>query len=177
VPQPHVCLDETPNYLFPPLPEKKKSPGETWRFRVPLIIPLPQGIPPRIYPTMFMAVVDCRLCEVRESGNSKFAVIEYRVSGLFDSSLEEFAGTCPEELKIIHRISGAGVLHLDVEKGRILEKSETLNVFLYSAGSVKEPGKPAKVQESQADITSSYQIKLMLPGMKLKNNVVVPSYD
>jgi len=182
IPQPHVCLDETPNYLFPPLPEQKKSPGQTWRFRIPLIIPLQQGIPARILPTQFMAIVDCRLCEVRIAGASQTAVIEYQISGRFDSSADEFVARFPVGFKddntIVHKIAGTGVLTLDIEKGRILEKSETFHFSFYGSGNVEQgPGKPMKTQENKMELSSTYQIKLMLPGMRLKNSVVVPNYD
>ncbi|HYG77195.1 MAG TPA: hypothetical protein VEK08_19480 [Planctomycetota bacterium] len=192
VPQPHVILDESPHYLFPPLPSQKKSPGETWRFRIPVVIPVQQGNPPRILPTMFQAVVDCRLCEVKQAGNSQTALIEYKVAGVFDSAGEEFAARFTQEfhdaMRIIHRMNGEGLLHLDVEKGRILEKSENFNFFLYGKNNAPQPEaeKPAKGEkqekkerptEQKADINSQYHMKLMLPGQRLRNNVVVPNYD
>lgn len=182
VPQPHICLDETPNYLFPPFSSQKRAPGDTWRFKVPVIIPLPQGNPPQVLPTMFNAVVTARLCEVKTIGNGQVAIIEYRVNGVFDSADDEFSSrfnaAFHDDNHFVHKISGEGVLHLDLEKGRIIDKVENFAFNLYGKSKVAQGAdKPPKVVENQLEITSQYQIHLMPPGAKMKNGKAIPNYD
>ena len=183
VPQPHICLDETPHYLFPPFSSQKKAPGDTWRFKVPIIIPLKQGNPPQVLPTQFYATVTARLCEVRSvANNGQIAIVEYRVNGVFDTAADEFSNRFPaafhDDNHIVHKISGEGVLHLDLEKSRIIEKTENFTFSLFGKSKVLQgAGKAPKEVENQLDITSHYQIHLLPPGSKMKNGKTIPSYD
>jgi hypothetical protein len=182
IPQPHVCVNDTPHYLFPIFSERSVAPGDTWKFKVPVLIPLEQGNPPRVLPTQFTASLIGRLREVRQAGGSQIAVVDYQVNGTFDSAAEEFRERFPaafhEMNRVVHRISGAGVATVDVEKGRILEKTESFDLALYLSSIIPQPAeKPAKQEEKRVDQKSSYQIKLLQPGTRLKNGKVIPEYD
>ncbi len=179
---PHVLLNETPHYFFPNFSQKKVSPGDTWKFKVPVIIPIEQGNPPRALPTQFMASMVGRLREVQKTGDRQVAVVEYKVTGQFDTKDDEFSPRFPETFhaanRIVHQINGDGVVSVDVEKGRILEKSETFAITLYASSAVPQPAdKPAKVDESKAEIISRYQIKLLPPGTRLPAGAIIPEYD
>jgi hypothetical protein len=182
IPIPHVLLNETPHYLFPLFSQKQVSPGDTWKFRVPVIIPIEQGNPPRLLPTQFTAVMIGRLREVKATADGQVAVVDYQVSGQIDTSDESTRARFPEDFsnnnRIIHRISGDGFVTVDVAKGRILQKSESFNITLYAMtmvakGATEEP----KKDENQAEIQSHYEIKLLAPGTKLKSGAVIPDYD
>jgi hypothetical protein len=182
IPIPHVLLNETPHYLFPMFSQKPVSPGETWKFRVPVIIPIEQGNPPRVLPTQFTALSIGRLREVKSTPDGQVAVVDYQISGEIDTNSEADKDRFPEEFRnnnhILHRVSGEGVVTVDVAKGRILQKTETFNITLYAMtmtlqGANQEP----KKDESQADIQSHYEIRLLPPGTKLKSGAVIPDYD
>jgi hypothetical protein len=67
---------------------------------------------------------------------------------------------------------------VDVEKGRILEKSESFDISLFGSALIPQPAdKEAKREEKRADIASRYHIKLLLPGTRLRNGRVIPEYD
>jgi len=178
VPIPHVLLNETPHYFFPIFSQRQVSPGDTWKFRVPVIIPLEQGNPPRLLPTQFTAVMIGRLREVR--GNT--AIVDYQVSGEFDSTSADAATRFPEEFlsnnRIVHRISGSGSVSVDVEKGRLLDKTETFSITLYAMAITPQgAGEDVKKEENQADIVSKFSMSLVPPGTKLKNGHTIPEYD
>jgi len=104
------------------------------------------------------------------------------VRGGFDSAVPEFAGRFPEAFqaahRLVHKISGDGVVTLDIEKGRILYKSEGFLLTLYASSTVPQaPGKEAKRTENQAEIDAQYEIKLLPPGTRLKSDAVIPDYD
>jgi hypothetical protein len=182
IPQPHVIINETQHYLFPIFSQRKVSPGDTWKFKVPVIIPIEQGTPPRLVATQFTAAMTGRLREVRQKGGGTTAIVDYQVTGLFDSDSDDYRDRFPENFSetahIIHKMSGQGVVSVDVEKGRILEKSESFDFVLYAKASVVEAvDKPAKVTENRAEITSRFNIRLMMPGEKLKNGKQIPPYE
>jgi len=174
----HVCIADTPHFLFPILSSRPVAPGDTWRFRVPVIIPIEQGGPQKILPTQFTARLVGRLREVRNG----IATVDYQVSGEFDSAQEEFKPRFPDQFHLdnhqIHRLQGTGVMTLDIEKGRILSKEETFNFTLFGSAVVQQPaGQEAKKQETRVDVSSRYAMKLVMPGTRLKTGAVVPDYD
>ncbi|HEY3321059.1 MAG TPA: hypothetical protein VGP72_11385 [Planctomycetota bacterium] len=176
---PHIVLGENPHYLFPPFPEREVAPGATWKFRIPVIMPLQMGNPPQVLPTQFDVQVIGRLCEVRESAGSKVATIEYRVNGVFDSGAEPFVTRFPDSFhqntRIVHKLTGEGVLRLDLDKGCILDKSEVFEFALYSSGVLPADGnKPARREEKQVDLSSRFTMKWLPPGTRLKNGKVIP---
>ncbi|MCY3021575.1 MAG: hypothetical protein NTW87_21380 [Planctomycetota bacterium] len=182
IPQPHVCINDTVHYLFPIFSARSVAPGDEWKFRVPIIIPIEQGTPPRVLPTQFTASMIGRLREVRQTAGTQVAVVDYQVRGAFDTAAEEFRGRFPavfhEANQIAHRMSGTGTVVVDVEKGRILEKSEAFSFTLFGRAVIPQPAdKPAKEEENRAEITSRYQIKLLPPGTRLKNGKVIPPYE
>jgi hypothetical protein len=182
IPIPHVLLNETPHYLFPIFSQRQVAPGDTWKFRVPVIIPLEQGNPPRLLPTQFTAVMIGRLREVRTAAGGQVAVVDYQVSGEFDSNGDEAATRFPEEFlsnnRIVHRISGSGTVSVDVEKGRLLDKTENFSITLYAlAVTPQGADQEAKKDENQADIVSKFSMSLVPPGTKLKNGQTIPEYD
>ena len=81
VPLPHIFINESPHYLFPILTERMVSPGETWRFRVPILIPLEQGINAEVLPTQFDLIYNAKLREDRDTKTVRVAVIDYQISG------------------------------------------------------------------------------------------------
>jgi len=177
--QPLLCINDTPHYLFPLFSNKAVAPGETWRFKVPVIIPVEQG---PVLLTQFNAGMIGRLREVRQSGGTQIAVVDYQVSGVFDSKAPEFRARFAEAFheanQVVHRLSGSGTVTLDVEKGRILEKSETINATLYGSSMVQQgANKPAVQKEKRAEMVSKYRIRLLPPGTRLKNGKVIPEYD
>lgn len=174
----HVCIGDTPHFLFPIFSARAVAPGDTWRFRVPVIIPIEQGGPQKILPTQFTARLVGRLREVRNG----VATVDYQVSGEFDSAHEEFRNRFPDQFHLdnhqIHRMTGTGVLTLDIEKGRILSKEETFNFSLFGTTVLQAPaGQEAKKQENRVEVTSRFSIKLVQPGSRLKTGAVVPDYD
>jgi hypothetical protein len=182
IPIPHVLLNETPHYLFPMFSQKQVSPGDTWKFRVPVIIPIEQGNPPRLLPTQFMALMVGRLREVKSSPEGQVAIVDYQVSGEIDTNSDEAKLRFPEEFRnnnqIVHRISGQGFVTVDVAKGRILQKSESFTITLYAMAMVSQGlNQEPKKEENQADIQSQYDIRLLPSGSKLKNGAVIPDYD
>ena len=182
VEQPLICINDTPHFLFPLLPQRAVAPGDTWKFKVPLIIPVEQVGPVPALPTQFSAAVIGRLREVRQGGGTQVAVVDYQVSGVFDSGAAEFRARFAEAFHetdhIIHKVSGSGTVTLDVDKGRILEKAENISVTIFGSSLIQQPaGKPAVQKEKRAEIVSKYQIKLLPPGTRLKNGKAIPDYD
>jgi hypothetical protein len=180
VPTPHVCINEAPHYLFPIFSERKVAPGETWRFRVPLIIPIEQGGGAKVLPTQFNAILTGRLREVRQTAEGQLAVVDYHVSGLFDSDLDEFRERLPAvftDNRIVHKLTGDGTVSVDVDKGRIVSKSELFTVVLYARALLAQNGKPPKLDENKAEITSRFELKLLPPGTQLRTGTVIPPYD
>jgi hypothetical protein len=181
IPYPHVCLNDTPHYFFPIFSARTVSPGDTWKFKVPVIIPAeqPNG---GVLPTQFDINYVGRLREVRTAGGTQIAVVDYQVSGAFDSQnpecAERFAANFLENNRIVHRLTGTGVCTVDVQKGRILEKSEVFNIGLFAHSTVTVGmDKPPKDEETKADVISRYEFKLLAPGTKLNSGAVVPDYD
>ncbi len=191
VPMPHVCINEAPHYMFPILPERAVAPGDTWKFRVPTIIPLEQGLGAKVLPTQFDIVFNGRLRDVRETANGKTATVDYQIAGVFDSSAPEFSTRFPDDFlaqtRITHRVSGEGSMVLDLEHGWILERHENFFFNFYGRTvlapeqKVDNKGRPIekarKPAENKADITSRFDLKLLLPGTRLPSGAVVPSYD
>jgi hypothetical protein len=180
VPTPHVCLNETPHYLFPMFSERAVAPGETWRFRMPVIMPIEHGAAARVLPTQFEAVFTGRLRAVRDTGEGKLATVDYHVSGLFDSDLDEFKARLPAvftDNRVVHKLTGDGVVVVDVEKGRIVTKTEAFTIVFYASGPVAQGDKPPKIEENKAEITSRFELKLLAPGTKLLSGAVIPPYD
>lgn len=193
VPMPHVCIDESPHYMYPILPQRPVAPGDTWRFRVPTIIPLEQGLEAKALPTQFDVVFNGRLREVRDTPGGKTAIIDYQVAGLFDSSLPEFRSRFPQEFHdsgfIQHRFTGEGTATVDVDRGWMLDRRENFNFFFYmkkaQAPEVKYDTKtgnkisekPRKPLETKIEVTSRFELKLLLPGTRLKSGAIVPGYD
>src|SRR5262249_38098297 len=131
-----------------------------------------------LLPTHFTAQLTGRLREVRNG----VATVDYQVTGEFDSGAGEFRTRFSDEFHqnnhVVHSMSGSGVMELDVEKGRILSRSETFNFVLYSASvAPQELGKDPKKIENRAEIASKFTVRLLPPGTRLKTNAVVPDYD
>ncbi len=192
IPQPHVCINEAPHYMFPIFPERAVAPGDTWRFRVPTIIPLEQGLAARVFPTQFDIIFNARLREVKDSPSGKVATIDYQIAGTFDSSFPEFSQRFPEEFlvasRITHRVSGEGTAVFDVERGWMVDRHESFNFFFYGKTNQENEKKydkngklvsekPRKPIENKAEITSRFDLKLLLPGTRLKSGAVVQNYD
>ncbi|HLX61768.1 MAG TPA: hypothetical protein VKX17_10845 [Planctomycetota bacterium] len=193
VAMPHVCLDESPHYMFPILPQRPVAPGDTWRFRVPVIIPLEQGLEAKAFPTQFDIVFNGRLREVKETPNGKTAVMDYQIAGVFDSSLPEYRARFPQEFHdagfIQHRINGDGTAVIDVEHGWMLDRQENFRFFFYMKKALppeikydKKTGnkiseKERKPQETKIEVNSRFDLKLLLPGTRLKGGAIVPGYE
>ena len=181
IPYPHVCLNETPHYFFPIFSARAVSPGDTWKFKVPVIIPVDQPAG-GVLPTQFDINYVGRLRDVRTVGGSQLATVDYQVSGAFDSQdpecAERFAPEALQNNRIVHRVTGSGSCTVDLDKGRILEKNEVINVTLYGHALIPQgnENKP-KEEENKASITSRYEYKLLAPGTKLLSGAVVPEYD
>ena len=181
IPYPHICVNDTPHYFFPIFSGRTVSPGDTWKFKVPVIIPAeqPNG---GVLPTQFDLNYIGRLREVRAAGGSQIAIVDYQVNGAFDSQnpecAERFAAGFLENNRIVHRLTGNGVCSIDVEKGRILDKSEVFNITLFAHATVAVGmDKPPKDEETKADLITRYEFKLLAPGTKLNSGAVVPDYD
>jgi|GEM_PF-1813857 len=192
VPNPHIILNDTQHYLFPLLPERAVSPGETWKFKVPVIIPLNLGTPPRVLPTNFDVVMVARLREVKQSSTGPVAFIDYKVNGGFDSMANDFQSRFNAQFhasnQIIHKLTGDGAMALDITTGRILDKTESFNIMLYGSSMVipevdrKDNGKDAKAREpkkdeNKAEIFTRLHLRLMMPGERAKTGAVIPAYD
>jgi hypothetical protein len=180
VPTPHVCINEAPHYLFPIFSARNVSPGETWRFRLPLIIPVEQGAAGRVLPTQFNAVLTGRLREVRQTKDGRLAIVDYHVSGLFDSDLDEFRQRLPAvfaDNRILHKLTGDGTVSVDLDKGRIMTKIEDFTFVLYASSLVAPDDKAPKQVENQAEISSHFELKLLAPGTRLRSGAVVPPYE
>jgi hypothetical protein len=180
--QPLVCFSDSPHYLFPLFSKRAVAPGDTWKFKIPVIIPLEQVGAARVLPTQFAASLIGRLREVRQGGGAQVAVVDYQFSGAFDSKAAEFRGRFPDEFhqtnQVVHSLSGSGSVSVDVEKGRILEKTESFSVVVDDKADVPQPAdKPAQRREQRLEIVSEFQIRLLPPGTRLRNGMVVPDYD
>ena len=158
---------------------------------MPTLIPLEQGLGADVLPTQFDIVFNAKLREVRETTAGKVAVIDYQISGLFDSSLPEFAPRFDENFRnnsrVTHRVSGEGTAMLDVEKGWLLERHENFTFNFYgnttqpAADKFDKQGRktgvtPAKPVENKAEIISRFDLKLLMPGTRLKGGAAVPPY-
>lgn len=181
IPYPHVFLNEKPHYFFPIFSARAVSPGDTWKFKVPVIIPIDQPTG-GVLPTQFDINYVGRLREVKTIAGSQIATVDYQVSGVFDSqdpeSAERFAPEALQNNRIIHRVTGSGLCTVDLDKGRILEKNEVLNITLFGHATIPTGNEgPPKEQENKASITSRYEFKLLPPGTKLNSGAVVPDYD
>lgn len=179
---PHVFHNENPHYFFPIFPQKKVAPGDTWRFKLPVIIPLEQGNPPRVLPTQFAITFTGRLREVRNAPEGQVAVMDYRIDVIFYSSDEAFTDRFPQFFRaanrVYHRVAGTGELSLDTGKGWMLHKSESLKITLYASSMVSDGAdKPPRFEENKAEIDSQFEIHLLQPGSRLKSGAVIPEYD
>jgi hypothetical protein len=177
IPYPHICLNETPHYMFPIFSTRAVAPGETWKFKVPVIIPVEQSNG-QVLPSQFDISYTGRLREVKGG----VAVVDYQISGVFDSNDPEYAERFPPNFaagnRVVHRVSGDGVCSVDIEKGRILDKSESFRFSLLGHATIDPgDGKEQKELENKADVTSRYDLKLVPPGTKLKSGAIVPEYD
>lgn len=179
IPTPHVLKYDTAHYLFPILSAREVQTGQTWRFRVPVIIPLEQGGQRAVLPTQFQMAMTGRLSEVRNRGGSTIAVVDYNLAGHFDTSkapyTQRFSKAFRDRNRIIHEFTGKGWIRLNVERGVIVEKQEDIQVKLYGASLVRQPNnKPPKKEETEATITSSFNMRWLPPGTRLRSGAVVP---
>ena len=179
---PYIFHHETPHYLFPIFSGRSVSPGDVWKFKVPIIIPIEQGSAACILPTQFNVSMVGRLREVREINGGSQAIVDYQVVGAFDSKDDEFSMRLPaafhDSNHLVHKVSGEGELVIDVKKGWIVQKHESFTIELYAKSFVmQQEGKPAREDVSKAEITSSYDLKLLEPGTRLKSGAVVPKYE
>lgn len=192
IPLPHVCINEAPHYMFPIFPERAVSTGDTWRFRVPIIIPLELGLQAKIAPTQFDAIFNGKLRDLRETPAGRVATVDYSIDGAFDSSLPEFKSRFTEEFqngsRITHKFTGTGWATIDVERGWMLERHENFTFNFYGLTQLPPEQKfdkngklvsekPRKPSESKADITSRFDLKLLMPGTRLRSGAVVPAYE
>lgn len=177
---PHVFINESPHYMFPLFSERAVSPGDTWVFKIPVIIPLEQGRPAKVWPTQFTVRMTGRLREVREGKGGQVAVVDYHVNGLFDSAADEFISRFPgfaPNNRLSHKVSGEGTVLVDIQNGRILEKTESFNITLLATSLlIQGADKPGKQDNHKAEIRSTYRIKLLMPGTKLKNGAIIPEF-
>ena len=179
---PHICMNESPHYLFPMFSERKVAPGETWAFKVPVIMPVEQGVPPRVWPTQFYVRMVARLREVTQAAGTQLAIVDYQLAGRFDSKSDEFAARFPASFhqanRLVHKLSGEGMLVVDVDNGRIMQKNETFHFTLYGSSIVVQaPGKAAKEETHKAEISSHFEMKLVMPGTRLKNGAIIPPFE
>ena len=180
VPTPHFCLGEAPHYLFPIFSEHPVAPGKTWRFRMPLLMPIPQGSAAKVLPTQFYAAMTGRLRCVRDTHDGPMATVDYHVNGIFDSDLDEYKARLPNifaDSHFVHKLTLDGTVTVDVNRGRIVTKTEDAAVLLYAGTLVPQEGKPAKLDENKAEISSHLELKLLPPGTKLRSGAVVPPYE
>jgi hypothetical protein len=180
IPQPHVLQYDTPHYFFPIFSKNPVSPGDTWAFRVPAIIPIEQGEGRVVLPTQFEIRMVARLREVRGAGSgAETAVVDYRFEGAFDSAKEPFSERFSPEFQqsshVVHSIAGQGCVTVQLAQGRLLEKQEDFAVHLAADSSVAvSPSTAPKEQHQRADISSRLALRLLPPGAKLRNGEVVP---
>ena len=179
IPRPHVLQYDTPHYFFPIFSKNPVSPGDTWAFRVPAIIPIEQGDARVVLPTQFEIRMVARLREVRGAGETQTGVVDYRYEGAFDSAKEPFTERFPAEFqqssRVVHGIAGQGCVTVQLAQGRLLEKQEDFTVHLAADSSVAvSPSVAPKEQHQRADISSRLTLRLLPPGTKLRNGEVVP---
>ena len=176
---PHVLHYETPHYFFPIFSRKPVVPGDSWTVNVSMVIPVNPGAQGGILPTQFMVKVIGKLRSLQGAGAGQVAIVDYSVAGSFDSSAEAYAdrfGASFREMnRIVHSLEGVGSLSLDVTKGQILEKQEEIKVHLEGRSTqLQGPDKAPKEERNELDIFSRFRMKLLQPGTKLKNGLVVP---
>jgi hypothetical protein len=180
LPMPHICINETPHYLFPIFSGHAVAPGDTWKFKVPVIIPVEPMGSGQLLPSQFNATMVGRLREVQTTPAGKVAIVDYQVSGIFDTQGEEFSTRFAQSFlndnRVIHKLNGEGTLSLDVDKGRILSKNETFLFTMFAQVTATDNGK-VKTNETKVEVTSRYDVKLLPPGTRLQSGAVVPEYD
>jgi hypothetical protein len=174
---PHICLGETPHYLFPIFSARAVALGDSWTFRVPVIIPVEQP-GQQVLPSQFSAKMTGKLRDLRGG----VATVDYEVSGEFDTEKEEFHDRFPlsfhQNNHLIHSLQGSGTVTLDVEKGWILSKEETFTFTLYGVSIIPgKTGEDAKREENKVTIVSQYSSRLVKPGERLKTGALVPDYE
>jgi hypothetical protein len=179
VPTPHVLHYDTPHYFFPILSGKPVEPGETWVFRVPAIVPIPQGGGAMWLPTQFDVRMTGRLREVRGAGDEQVAVVDYRYWGAFDSAEEpfrsRFSAAFLDANRVRHELDGQGLAEIHVSQGLMLSRQDAFVVRLQADSTiVSAPDKPARQEKSWAAITSRLDLKLLAPGTRLRSGAVVP---
>ncbi|GMV78924.1 MAG: hypothetical protein AMXMBFR7_01080 [Planctomycetota bacterium] len=182
IPTPHILHDDTPHYLFPIFSARAVAPGDSWAFRVPVIVPLEQPDAANLLPTQFDARLEGRLREVRGQGDNRVAVVEYRFAGAFDSNASEYLGRFSESFRernrLLHALEGSGTATVQVASGRILEKTETFTIRMEASSVVpQENNQPPKQEEKKVSLTSTITMRLLPPGTVLRSGVKVPSWD
>ncbi len=179
IPTPHLFRYDTPHYFFPILSRRAVRPGEQWRFKVPVIIPLDQSGKTSMMPTQFDVTITGRLREIVGTGTERAAVIDYQLTGLFDTTQEPFTQRYSKEFldrnRVVHEVSGKGSLQLQLDKGLILNKQENLTIKLFASSVVNKPNNQGtKLNENRATIQSSFQMKWIKPGTRLRTGATVP---
>lgn len=179
VPQPHLLQYDTPHYLFPIFSTRPVAPGDTWVFRVPVMIPLPQAGGQVLLPTQFEVRMTGRLREVRATTAGQSAVVDYRYSGQFDTSQpphqERFTPEFRERNRLVHAINGSGWVEVQVEDGRLVAKEEAFTVGLSAESTLVGVAHQApKTDRSRAEVSSRFALRWLPPGTRLNNGEEVP---
>lgn len=181
IPTPHVLLGDSPHYLFPIFRKTEVAPGDSWTFKVPVIIPCDAG-KDGVPPTQFDLRMTGRLREVRGEGAEREAVVDYVLAGAFDSQAKENAGRFPAEFhqttRIQQSLDGKGVARINLAQGRILEKLEDVSMVWQLDATTPQPGnQPPKKEQERSEMALHFQMRLLLPGTKLRNGEEVPENE
>lgn len=177
---PYILQYDSFHFLFPCFSAKPKAPGDTWRFtRLEAMLPILYGTRGTVYPTQFPLHLECGLREVKQTPTAKIAVVDYYFSGRFDSAAEPFRRRFPEifhrDMRIIHVVNGAGTVEVDLERGRLISKVETV-LIKTETDRRKHPaeGKKTKPDVPRLELRSRLTLRLLPPGTKLGNGRTVP---
>jgi len=161
---PHVLIYDTPHYYFPIFSSKPVSVGDTWAFRLPVILLTEHT--EGVLPTHFQVRCVGKLRELQTSGDHQIATIEYTYTGDFDSGADAFKDRFSDEFReknrVMHSIEGSGTLVLDNTRGLILEKTDTFKMkMIGESHAPKSLNKPAEENIAKLELTSLFKMKYL----------------
>jgi hypothetical protein len=176
----HFAWYDSLCYVWPVLPEKPARAGDRWAYDLPIIVG-------REFTNNLMSLhADFHFVELGTSGGRSgadgppVAVIDYTYYGLLDTGVPIDAAKMPPNTPGLlwrrHAVEGEGRAYLDVERGKLLWKSEKYTVTVERktvSVTRKEEDKPRRegAGPSEADVeyhrtvnTVEFVARLLAPG-------------
>ena len=178
---PHIVAADNVHFFFPILSRKPVEPGQSWAFKVPVLVPLGESQNVNMS-TYFDVRVKCTLKELSGSGDHQVALIEYQFSGLFDTAVPDYAARFGQDFLNANHIStsveGSGSMRMNVGTGIMLDKSEQAKISSSTSSQIPQPeNQPPKEVHQEVIYTNSFTMKWLPPGTLLKDKTKVPPME